>query len=221
MTFSIVAWDRETGRTGVAISTKNLAVGALCSHVGAGLGAIATQATTNPILGVRGLRLLAEDLDAEDALKLLLKADEGRDHRQLHLVDRNGGTAAWTGAQCVDWAGHKTYPYFSVAGNMLTGQAVIEAMAESYQLNAPLSFAERLIVSLDVAQSAGGDKRGQQSAALLVFSTEVYPELDLRVDDHVDPIVELRRIYEESQKAYYQNFRRSLPSRQHAAGRSG
>jgi uncharacterized Ntn-hydrolase superfamily protein len=217
MTFSIVAWDEATGQTGVAVSTKFLAVGSLCPFAKAGVGAVATQAFVNPTFGPRGLRLLEEGIAPEDVVALLLKSDEGREHRQLHLVDRYGRTAAFTGSETVEWAGHKTFPYFSVAGNMLSNAQVIEAMAEAYQANMDQPFAERLIRALEAGQLAGGDKRGRQSAALYIMSTEVYPKLDLRVDDHPDPVAELRRLYEEAKKEFIP-FQQFLPTAAQPAG---
>lgn len=217
MTFSIVAWDEATGQTGVAVSTKFLAVGSLCPFAKAGVGAVATQAFVNPTFGPRGLRLLEEGIAPEDVVALLLKSDEGREHRQLHLVDRCGRTAAFTGSETVEWAGHKTFPYFSVAGNMLSNAQVIEAMAEAYQTNMDQPFAERLIRALEAGQLAGGDKRGRQSAALYIMSTEVYPKLDLRVDDHPDPVAELRRLYEEAKKEFIP-FQQFLPTAAQPAG---
>lgn len=217
MTFSIVARDEATGMMGVAVSTKNLAVGALVPFAKAGVGAIATQALTNPLLGIQGLELL-ETEDAKTALERLIETDEGRNHRQLHLVDRYGTTAAWTGNECIDWAGHLQFPGFSVAGNMLVGEATIQAMAEQYQKEVNESFADRLLSALAAGQAAGGDKRGRQSAALYIMDDDLYAALDLRVDDHPDPVPELRRIYNQSQQDYYVSFRRSLPSRHHPFG---
>ncbi|MEJ5246671.1 DUF1028 domain-containing protein [Caldilinea sp.] len=217
MTFSIVAWDEATGQTGVAVSTKFLAVGSLCPFAKAGVGAVATQAFVNPTFGPRGLRLLEEGIAPEDVVALLIKSDEGREHRQLHLVDRYGRTAAFTGSETVEWAGHKTFPYFSVAGNMLSNAQVLEAMAEAYQANMDQPFAERLIRALEAGQLAGGDKRGRQSAALYIMSTEVYPKLDLRVDDHPDPVAELRRLYEEAKKEFIP-FQQFLPTAAQPAG---
>ncbi|NEQ55614.1 MAG: DUF1028 domain-containing protein [Leptolyngbya sp. SIO3F4] len=133
MTFSIVAWDEKTGMTGVAVATKHLAVGALVPHARAGVGAIATQAQTNPLLGIQGLHLLEQRRHStpENVLKRLLRNDPDRDQRQLHLVDHNGQTAAWTGKDCIDWAGHLTFHGFSVAGNMLTGEETLLAMMAS------------------------------------------------------------------------------------------
>jgi uncharacterized Ntn-hydrolase superfamily protein len=221
MTFSIVAWDERTGMTGVAVATKHLAVGALVPHAKAGVGAIATQAQTNPLLGIRGLHLLErrvatesifDETPAAAVIDLLLDRDEQRHERQLHLVDHNGNSAAWTGRNCIDWAGHLSFPGFSVAGNMLVGPETLDAMAETYQRSVGLDFCHRLIMSLEAGDAAGGDKRGKQSAALYVMHQDVYPHLDLRVDHHPNPISELRYLFEESRKDYYQSFRRTMPS---------
>ncbi|WP_346291390.1 DUF1028 domain-containing protein [Sphaerothrix gracilis] len=216
MTFSIVAWDAVTGMTGVAVATKHLAVGALVPHAKAGVGAIATQAQTNPLLGIRGLQFLERGRHgAESVLQRLLLEDADHEQRQVHLVDRCGQTAAWTGRECVGWAGHFTFPHFSVAGNMLVGEAVLLAMATAYEQAETAPFCDRLLLALEAGDTAGGDKRGRQSAALYVMDTEVYPHLDLRVDHHAQPIVTLRSLYEESSKDYYQSFRQSMPSEQH------
>ncbi|MEM7773645.1 MAG: DUF1028 domain-containing protein [Cyanobacteria bacterium P01_E01_bin.6] len=219
MTFSIVARDTLTGMTGVAVATKHLAVGALVPHAKAGVGAIATQAQTNPLLGVRGLQLLEHGnrhgtASAESVLQRLVIEDPEHEQRQLHLVDRQGQTAAWTGRDCVDWAGHLTFPHFSVAGNMLVGKEVLVAMAEAYQQSEQESLSHRLLLALEAGDAAGGDKRGRQSAALYVMDADVYPHLDLRVDHHEQPIVTLRTVFEESCKDYYQSFRQSMPSEQ-------
>jgi uncharacterized Ntn-hydrolase superfamily protein len=221
MTFSIVAWDQRTGMTGVAVATKHLAVGALVPHAKAGIGAIATQAQTNPLLGIRGLRLLErrvatesifDETPADAVIDLLLDHDEQRQQRQVHLVDHNGNTAAWTGQDCVDWAGHLTFPGFSVAGNMLVGPETLQAMVETYQRTTGVDFCDRLLMAMEAGEATGGDKRGRQSAALYVVHQEVYPYLDLRVDHHHDPISELRYLFEESRKDYYQSFRNTMPS---------
>lgn len=221
MTFSIVAWDPDTGMTGVAVATKHLAVGALVPHAKAGIGAIATQAQTNPLLGIRGLRILErrtaaesiyDETPADAVIDILLRDDDQRHERQVHLVDHNGHTAAWTGKDCVDWAGHFTFQNFSVAGNMLVGEETLLAMAEAYQYSHGVGFCDRLLRALEAGDAAGGDKRGRQSAALYVMHTDVYPHLDLRVDHHAHPVSELRYLFEESRKEYYQSFRRSMPS---------
>lgn len=221
MTFSIVAWDPTTQMTGVAVSTKHLAVGALVPHAKASVGAIATQGQTNPLLGIYGLQLLEKratsnsaviDLSVEDIIHLVLKDDPDRHHRQFHLVDHQGHTAAWTGKDCIGWAGHFTFSYFSVAGNMLVSEATLTAMADAYRAKEGMEFCERLLQSLEAGEQAGGDKRGRQSAALYVAYRDAYPYLDLRVDHHLNPIAELRYLFEESRKEYYQSFRQSMPS---------
>ncbi|MGJ3253607.1 MAG: DUF1028 domain-containing protein [Elainellaceae cyanobacterium] len=217
MTFSIVARDPHTGMMGVAVSTKNLAVGALVPFAKSNIGAIATQATTNPMLGINGLDLLRQH-DAETTLQQLLRQDVGRDHRQIHLVDRDGKTAAWTGPDCVEWGGHLTFANVSIAGNMLVSSDTIQAMADAYHTHTDIVFSERLLLALTAGQSAGGDKRGRQSAALYIVDDQIYPFLDLRVDDHSHPINELKRLLVESQQDYYQDFRRSLPTRTSAWG---
>ena len=217
MTWSIVARDAATGAFGVAVATRFFAVGALCPHAASGVGALATQALVNPSWGLRGLRLLAEGVPAATVIATLVDADEGRDHRQLHAIDRAGGVAAHTGAACIDWCGHRPGQGFSVAGNMLAGPAVVEETALAYERNAALPFAERLITALDAGEAAGGDKRGRQSAALRIHSTEDYPELDLRIDDHAAPLTELRRLYEVARR-HYLPFGKFLPTRARPAG---
>jgi uncharacterized Ntn-hydrolase superfamily protein len=217
MTWSLVALDPRTGMLGIAVTTKFFGVGSLCPFARAGVGAVATQALVNPTYGPRALDLLAQGLPPEDVADQLLAADEGRDHRQLHLIDPSGRIAARSGSECVDWFGHEVHKGFSVAGNMLAGGAVIAETARVYEANADQPFAERLIRALEAGQAAGGDKRGRQSAALHIVSTEVYPYLDLRVDDHPDPLVELRRLYQESQ-AEYLPFKDKLPTHANPAG---
>lgn len=220
MTFSIVAWEPTTGKTGIAVATKHLAVGAMVPHTKASVGSIATQAQTNPLLGIHGIQLLEQrilsegspdEISIEDIVDLLLRDDPERDARQIHLVDHHGFTAAWTGKECVDWAGHHTFRNFSVAGNMLVGEQVLLAMAEAYQATEDLEFCDRLLCALEAGEAAGGDKRGRQSAALRVMHQDVYPLLDLRVDHHDQPIETLRFLFEESRKDYYQSFRQTMP----------
>ena len=220
MTFSIVAWDLRTGMTGVAVATKHLAVGALVPHAKAGVGAIATQAATNPLLGIHGLEMLEagdphHTTSPEEALQRLLFEDPDHEQRQLHMVNRYGQTAAWTGKDCEGWAGHLTFAGFSVAGNMLVGEAVVQAMATAYQQFEGRDFCDRLLLALEAGDAAGGDKRGKQSAAIRVMHTDSYPHLDLRVDHHCQPIVQLRETFTESRQDYYQSFRQTMPSDRH------
>jgi uncharacterized Ntn-hydrolase superfamily protein len=202
MTWSIIARDPSTGAFGVAISTRFFAVGALCPHASGGIGALSTQALVNPTFGPRGMRLLAAGRPAQEVVTELIASDDGRDHRQLHVIDRQGRTAAHTGTACVEWCGHVAGEAFSVAGNMLAGGRVVEATAQAYRDNLSQRFAERLIRALEAGEAAGGDKRGKQSAALVIYTTEEYPELDLRVDDHEEPLVELRRLEAKSRERF-------------------
>ena len=195
-TFSIAARCARTGMLGAAVSTAVPGVGALCPFVGASVGAVCTQSWVNPYLGIDGVRLMGEGKTAQQALDQLIAADPGREVRQLGLVDRDGGSAAWTGKDCTQWFGHITGRDFAVQGNMLVGEPTIRAMADAFVAGAALDLPERLIVVLEAGQAAGGDKRGRQSAALKVHHREDYPWLDLRVDEHRYPIAELRRVYE-------------------------
>jgi uncharacterized Ntn-hydrolase superfamily protein len=216
MTWSIVARDPATGAFGVAVATKFFAVGALCPHAAAH-GALATQALVNPTYGPRGLRLLAEGIGAPHVVAALVDADDGRDSRQLHVMDRRGLIAAYTGKGCVDWCGHKIAADYSVAGNMLAGPRVIEDTSAAYAANAKLSFPRRLIAALRAGEAAGGDKRGKQSAALVICGEEEWPLLDLRVDDHADPLPELERLERVSRERFV-HFRQFLPTRANPAG---
>ncbi|EIM24675.1 DUF1028 domain-containing protein [Microvirga lotononidis] len=195
MTWSIIAKDPETGAFGVAVTTKFFAVGALCPYGAARIGALATQALVNPLYGTDGVRLLAEGRSAEEIVAILTAQDPGRGSRQLQVIDRDGRTAAHTGSDCIDWCGHLTDEGVSVAGNMLAGPTVIEATLETYGRRRDLPFADRLMTALDAGQAEGGDKRGKQSAAIKIWHDEPYPMLDLRVDDHAEPLDELRRLY--------------------------
>jgi uncharacterized Ntn-hydrolase superfamily protein len=216
MTWSLIARD-ASGAFGVAVASKFFAVGALCPHARSGVGALATQALLNPLYVAPGLDALAQGLAPAAIIERLTSVDEGRDHRQLHLIGASGQAAAYTGSACIDWCGHTAGEGYSVAGNMLAGPQVIEATAQAYEANASLPFAERLIVALAAGEAAGGDKRGKQAAALLTYTTEDYCALDIRVDDHAEPIQELRRLYDKSLERY-QPFSACLPSRRRPAG---
>ena len=217
MTFSIIARDETTGRVGVAVASKFLAVGARNAYIRSGIGAIASQAFFNPFYGPRGLALLASGASAEDAVRLLVSADGGGDLRQVHAMDRQGRFAARTGAKCRPWCGHLVKPGYSIAGNLLAGAAVIEAMAEAYEASSTTPFARRLIATLKAGEAAGGDSRGRQSAALLIHDDQDYSLIDLRVDDHADPLAELARL-EEVARERWVHFRRLLPSRDNPDG---
>jgi uncharacterized Ntn-hydrolase superfamily protein len=216
MTWSIVARD-HSGAFGVAIASKFFAVGVLCPHARSGVGALSTQALVNPLYGARALELMAQGVAAADVVHTLTDADEGREHRQLHMIDAQGRIAAHTGAACIGWCGHLEGDGYSVAGNMLAGPQVIRDTAAAYQTGAGLPFAERLIAALDAGDAAGGDKRGKQAAALLIHGVEDYPLLSLRVDDHDNPLAELRRLLEKSLERY-QPFVGCLPGRTRPTG---
>lgn len=216
MTWSIVARDR-TGALGVAVASRFFAVGALCPHARSDAGALATQALVNPHYGPAGLDLLAQHRDPQRIIEELIARDPGRDVRQVHLVDVQGRVAAYTGTQCIDWCGHILAEDFSVAGNMLSGARVLEDTANAYRDHPDLDFAERLIAAMEAGEAAGGDKRGKQAAALRVVTTEIYPALDLRVDDHPEPLAELRRLHDKSLERF-QPFVACLPSRANPAG---
>lgn len=216
MTWSILARD-EHGHFGVAIASRFFAVGALCVHSRRGVGALSTQALLNPLYGPAGMAAMARGYGAADSITMLLAADEGRDQRQVHLLPASGPGAAHTGAACVDWCGHLVLDNLSVAGNMLAGPRVIEATAEAYLATEGRPMAERLLAALDAGEAAGGDKRGKQSAALRVQRDEDYLSLDLRVDDHAEPFIELRRLYDKSQERFFP-FVECLPGRGRPSG---
>jgi len=217
MTFSIIARDPATGSFGIAVATKFFAVGARVPHIASGCGAVATQALLNPLYGVDGLKLLREGKSAPEVIETLVAADAGRDHRQVHAMDVTGRIGAHTGAQCVDWCGHMEGEGCSVAGNMLAGARVIAETAAAYAANRALPFPRRLIAALKAGEAAGGDKRGKQSAALLIHGEEEWSDLDLRVDDHADPLAELERLDRVSRE-HWMHFRKFLPSRRDPVG---
>lgn len=202
MTWSIVAKDEKSGAYAVAVSTCAFAVGARVPYGCGGVGAIATQSFVNPFYGVDGLRLLQEGRSAEEVLAFVSAADPGAPNRQAHVIDREGRTAVFTGSSCVDWCGSVSAPLVSVAGNMLAGPAVVEATLGAYLANSSKDFDERLLIALEAGEVAGGDKRGRQSAALRVWTSEVFPAIDIRVDDHADPLAELRRLWRVAHQRY-------------------
>jgi uncharacterized Ntn-hydrolase superfamily protein len=217
MTRSIIARDRQTGQFGIAIATRFFAVGGVVPHAKSGVGAIATQALVNRFYGTDGLRLLEQGGTAQDVVSAVTAADAGREHRQVHVMDAQGRIAAHTGKACIDGCGHLAGDALSVAGNMLAGARVIEATAEAYASNAELAFPRRLIAALRAGEAAGGDKRGKQSAALVICSDQEWPDLDLRVDDHADPLTELERLECVSRERFV-HFMRLLPSRRDRVG---
>lgn len=217
MTWSIIARDPLTGHIGIGVATRFFAVGALVPHIAPKTGGIATQALVNPYYGIDGLKLLRAGKSPSEVVAALIAPDEGRESRQLHVMDASGRTAAHTGRDCIDWCGHLEGPGFSLAGNMLAGRQVLEDTARALLDNAALPFAQRLIAAMNAGEAAGGDKRGKQSAALLIHGEEDWPLLDLRVDDHPDPLAELGRLEQVSRELWV-HFRHFLPTRQNPAG---
>jgi len=217
MTWSIIATDNATGQIGIAVATKFFAVGARVPHIAPAIGGIATQALVNPYYGIDGLRLLREGNTPHDIIETLTAADAGHASRQLHIMDAKGQIAAYTGKDCVDWCGHLEGEGFSIAGNMLAGARVLDDTAKAYVANTGMPFAQRLIAAMRAGEAAGGDKRGKQSVALLIYGEEEWSDLDLRVDDHVDPLAELERLEAVSRERWV-HFRQYLPSRKNPAG---
>jgi uncharacterized Ntn-hydrolase superfamily protein len=199
MTFSIVAYDAATQSLGVAVASKFLAVGAVVPFAQAGAGAIATQALANLRYGPDGLAMLGAGRSATEVVQMLTDADDGRDERQLGIVDAQGNAATYTGRKCMDWAGGVTGPGYAAQGNILAGAAVVQAMAVAYE-RASGEFATRLLAALKAGDDAGGDRRGKQAAALLIvragsgYGGGSDRWLDLRADDHPDPVAELSRL---------------------------
>jgi uncharacterized Ntn-hydrolase superfamily protein len=217
LTWSILIRDPATGSFGMAVATRFFAVGALCPHGAGGVGAIATQALINPYYGIDGLALLRQGMAPAEAIAALTAADEGRAARQIHAIAAKGPPAAHTGSGCVAWCGHRLGENHSVAGNMLTGPRVVEDSFALLEKRPDLPLAERLIAALEAGEAAGGDRRGRQSAAVRIWDGEEYPALDLRVDDHGDPLAELHRLLNVADQ-YFVHFRRFLPTRGNPAG---
>ena len=198
-TFSIVAFDPRKEELGVAVQSKFLAVGAIVPWARAGAGAVATQAMANFNYGPRGLDLMSRGKTAEETLRALISSDDEREHRQLGVVDARGRAATFTGSECFEWAGGVAGEHYAAQGNILVGRETVEAMAKTFEASAG-DLAGRLLAALDAGQAAGGDSRGKQSAALLVvkegggYGGNNDRLLDLRVDDHPEPIRELVRI---------------------------
>lgn len=218
MTFSITARCERTGQFGIAVSTKVPAVGSICPYMKAGVGAIASQSFVNPYIGINGLKYLEKGLSAEAVKERILSEDVQSEIRQFAIVDKDGETAAHTGGKCVDWHGHIEGDQFVAAGNMLVGEETIQDMARVFEETKELKLSERLLRALEAGQEAGGDKRGRQSAALKVVSTESYPLVDLRVDEHEDPVKELRRVYEVAKYELFP-FIDSLPTKENPLGK--
>jgi uncharacterized Ntn-hydrolase superfamily protein len=217
-TFSITARDSENGTLGVAVSTKVPAVGSLCPFIRYGAGAVSTQAWVNPALGPLILDRLEAGENAAQALEHVMAAETDADLRQVGVVDCKGMSAAYTGHTTDAWAGHKSGKNYSVQGNMLVGEETLAAMEQAIVRNpAGQTLGERLLQALEAGQAAGGDRRGRQSAALIVRGPQVFPLVDLRVDEHNDPVRELRRIYEVAKVELFP-FIEALPTPENPKG---
>jgi uncharacterized Ntn-hydrolase superfamily protein len=205
-TFSITARSLRTGELGVAVASKYLAVGAAVPFVAAGVGAVATQARVNSAYGPQALGMLKQGLSPQDILKQFAGNDPEWEFRQLHLIDAKSRIACHTGTKTVEWAGHLVGVDATVAGNILTGAEVLEAMLQAFHADPAQPLARRLVAALLAGDEAGGDRRGKQSAAVLVARTELYPVVNLRVDDHPDAPRELARLLDLFAKAFPQHL---------------
>lgn len=216
-TFSITARCQRTGMLGVAVCTAIPAVGAICPFVKAQVGAISSQSFANPYLGVDGLVLLEQGKSAQETVEQLIAADPGRAVRQLSVVDTTGQAAGFTGQDCIPWHGHHVGEGYVVAANMMVDETTIQAMLEAFETNADQELPERLLRALEAGDATGGDYRGRQSAALLVHHTEAYASHSLRVDEHAQPVAELRRIFTVCEEQLYP-WTHTLPTRTHPLG---
>ncbi len=217
MTYSIVARDPATGHLGISVASRFFAVGCAVPFLKAGVGAVATQAFVNPTYGSDGLRLLDAGAPPDAIIPILTARDDGHPNRQFHLIDAHGRNAAFTGANCVDWCGHLVADGVSVAGNMLEGPAVIADTLAAYQSAMDKPLAERLLIAMQAGEDAGGDKRGKQSACLIIHRDQDYPWLDIRADDHGNPLEELRRLYAVAQERYL-HVAETMPTRENPHG---
>lgn len=214
MTWSILGRDAATGAVGAALCTRFFAAGALCVRVEGRVGAVSTQALVNPRFAPEGLARLRAGEAAEAAVAAMAASDAGAASRQVHLMAWDGSSARHTGRDCVEFAGHRHAADVSVAGNMLAGPAVLDATLAAFVETAGQPLALRLLAALEAGEAAGGDRRGRQSAVLVVASADPWPDLDLRVDDHPDPLAELRRLHAVAGD-HFVHFRRFLPGRDH------
>jgi uncharacterized Ntn-hydrolase superfamily protein len=219
MTWSIVARDTQTGHLGIAVASRFFAVGCAVPHIKGRVGAVATQAFVSPLYGTDGLKLLEEGRSPQEIIETLTARDDGRRQRQFHLIDGAGRNAAYTGEICIDWAGHLVEDNVSVAGNMLTGPEVIAETLRVYKEKSAESapLAERLRAAMDAGEAAGGDKRGRQSAAMVIYRDQDYPWLRINADDHADPLGELRRLYAVAQERFL-HVAETMPTRENPHG---
>ena len=195
-TFSIVARCQRTRMFGIGIATSSIAVGARCIYAKAGVGAIATQASTDPRLGLTGIRLLEMGFSAKKVLDELMASDPFIEKRQLSVVDKDGRSACYTGDATRQWRGHLNGPNVAAAANMVVGEHVVKAMVECFESTPNLALEERLLQAIEAGHDAGGEAVGEHSAGLLVVDREVFPRVDLRVDQHPTAVAELRRVFE-------------------------
>ena len=216
MTYSIIAKIPETNEVGIAVASRFFACGSLVPYVTSDV-VIASQAFVNPLWGSRALELLQQDIPFYDVLSILKKDDLAREARQFHGISKTGDIVQHTGTECVDWAGHIKGENVSVAGNMLTGPEVIEETLNAWHANPNIEFAERLLLAMEAGEAAGGDKRGKQAAAIKIHHGQPYPDLDLRVDDHADPLRELRRLLRVADERYT-IFKTALPTTDNFSG---
>ncbi|WP_161865140.1 DUF1028 domain-containing protein [Pseudomonas yangonensis] len=219
MTFSIIARCPRSGQFGVAAATAMPAVGKLLSHAAAGVGAVATQAQVNPYLGLDGLALLRQGHSAQDALERLKDTDPCMELRQCALIDAQGDTVCWTGEKCIPWAGSLSGEQFSVQGNRLVGPQVLEAVAEAFRQAQERPLIERLIEALAAGDQCGGDRHGESSAVIYVVDREEYPLWDIRVDHHLDPVAELRRLHDVFAREVLPEIL-AMPTRDNPAGKA-
>ncbi|AYG63019.1 DUF1028 domain-containing protein [Rhizobium jaguaris] len=217
MTWSIVTREPETGHLAIAVATRFFAVGNIVPNIRGGIGAVATQAFSSPLYGIDGLAMLAAGHMPEEIIRTLTARDEGREQRQFHMIDSNGNNAAFTGAKCIDWAGHLIDENVSVAGNMLAGPQVIAKSLSTFKKTQGMPLAERLLEAMRAGEDAGGDKRGKQSAALVIYRDQDYAWLNIRVDDSADPLTELERLYAVAQERYL-HVAETTPTRQNPSG---
>ncbi len=212
MTYSIIARDRQSGQIGIAVASRFFAVGAAVPYVRANC-AVATQSYVNPLWALEGLERMKDGTPGEDLLQEFRTRDTGAGYRQVHMLDTNGEFCAHTGDECLEWAGHLIGANVSVAGNLLAGEEVLASMHEAFETNGALPMPERLLACLVAGEAAGGDRRGRQSAALIVHNGQDYPAIDIRSDDHPDPLSELGRLitvaYED-----YMPFSAGMPTAQ-------
>jgi len=216
MTWSILVRDLTTGELGAAVASRFFATGAICLHVEGGVAALSTQALVNPMYAVHAMPRLRAGDDPAGVLASLIRADAGAEQRQLHILDASGRMAQHTGPGCINWAGAVCETDISVAGNMLVGPQVVQRTLEAFA-SAKGNLAQRLLSAMEAGEAAGGDKRGKQSAALKICSRDPYPDLDIRADDHPDPLSELNRLYRVSQERFAV-FRRFLPGTESPCG---